>query len=82
MMDISNSSKVILIWDNLNTKSIFIPHFFKLIFSWKEQFAVESGSFLDFAKSYTKFGLNINKDGDLEYREWAPSAKELSIVKL
>lgn len=45
-------------------------------------FASEAGSFLDFARSYNKFGLNINKDGELEYREWAPGAKEVSIVRL
>jgi 1,4-alpha-glucan branching enzyme len=47
---------------------------------WKEQFAAESGSFLEFVRSYKKFGLNINADGNLEYREWAPSAREVSIV--
>lgn len=41
---------------------------------------MEAGSFRDFARSYKKFGLNINAKGDLEYREWAPSARELSIV--
>jgi 1,4-alpha-glucan branching enzyme len=35
---------------------------------------------LDFAHSYKKFGLNVNEEGDLEYREWAPNAKELSLV--
>jgi hypothetical protein len=24
--------------------------------------------------------MNINQDGDLEYREWAPNAKEVSLV--
>jgi 1,4-alpha-glucan branching enzyme len=43
-------------------------------------FEAEAGTFLEFTRSYRKFGLNINKDGDLEYREWAPNAKELSIV--
>ena len=41
----------------------------------------EGGSLINFARnSYNRFGLNINKDGDLEYREWAPNAKEVSIV--
>jgi 1,4-alpha-glucan branching enzyme len=47
---------------------------------WIERFTQEAGSFIEFTRSYKKFGLNINKDGDLEYREWAPSARELSIV--
>ena len=38
---------------------------------------------VEFARqSYKTFGLNVNKDGDLEYREWAPNAKELSIVSI
>jgi hypothetical protein len=47
---------------------------------WIDRFTQEAGSFIEFTRSYKKFGLNINKDGDLEYREWAPSARELSIV--
>jgi len=47
--------------------------------SWMERFAGESGSFLDFTRSYNLFGLNLNKNGNLEYREWAPSARELSL---
>lgn len=49
-------------------------------FSLKGQFEGEAGSFTDFARSYKKFGLNINSDGKLEYREWAPGAKALSLV--
>lgn len=51
-----------------------------MIFRLKEQFAKNEGSFLEFAHSYKKFGLNINADGDLVYSEWAPAAKELSLV--
>lgn len=51
-----------------------------MICSWKKQFEGESGSFLDFTRSYKKFGVNLNADGDVEYREWAPSAKGLSLV--
>lgn len=43
-------------------------------------FEKDAGSLLDFAHSYNQFGLNINQDGDLEYREWAPNAKEVSLV--
>ena len=43
-------------------------------------FEKNAGSLLEFAHSYNKFGLNINQDGDLEYREWAPNAKEVSLV--
>jgi 1,4-alpha-glucan branching enzyme len=47
----------------------------------KGKFEHDGGSLREFARqSYQNFGLNINKNGDLEYREWAPNAKELSIV--
>jgi 1,4-alpha-glucan branching enzyme len=47
--------------------------------NWKTLFEKDYGSLLEFAHSYNKFGLNINQDGDLEYREWAPNAKEVSL---
>lgn len=31
------------------------------------------------AQSYKKFGLHITKTGQIQYREWAPSAKSLSL---
>lgn len=36
---------------------------------------------MDFTRSYKKYGLNINKNGDLEYKEWAPAAREVSLVR-
>ena len=30
-------------------------------------------------KSYEKYGLNLKANGDLEYNEWAPGAKGLTI---
>ena len=32
------------------------------------------------AQSYKKFGLHITPTGEVNYREWAPSAKSLSLV--
>ena len=49
-------------------------------YSWKGQFDKEAGSFLEFTRSYQRYGINLNKDGDLEYREWAPNAKGVSLV--
>ena len=34
------------------------------------------------AASYKNFGLHINQNGDVKYREWAPSAQALSLVSL
>ena len=30
---------------------------------------------MEFAKSYERYGVFINEDGDIQYREWAPGAK-------
>ena len=49
-------------------------------FSWRNLFETEAGSLLDFSMSYKRFGLNVNASGDLEYREWAPNARDLSLV--
>lgn len=48
--------------------------------SWINCFTGEAGSFANFARSYKRYGLNVNENGDIEYREWAPAAKELSLV--
>ena len=55
-----------------------------MAYRWLSKFASEgNGSLVEFARhSYKTFGLNVNKDGDLEYREWAPNAKEVSIVRI
>lgn len=50
-------------------------------FRYLSKFEDNEGGFLNFARSYKKFGLNINESGDLVYREWAPGAKQLSLVR-
>lgn len=52
----------------------------QVVYSYKETFTANEGSIANFARSYKKFGLNINQNGDLVYREWAPQAKGLSLV--
>jgi len=34
---------------------------------------------VEVSRSYKKFGLILLPNGDVSYREWAPSAKSLSI---
>ena len=51
------------------------------LYSWQGLFEKEKGSFREFSRSYETYGLFINKEGNLEYREWAPNAKALSIVR-
>lgn len=51
-----------------------------LTYSWMNKFIGNEGSILNFARSYERYGLNIDKDGNIVYREWAPAARELSLV--
>ena len=37
------------------------------------------GGLLNIARSYKKYGLNLQPNGDITYKEWAPSAKSISI---
>jgi len=47
---------------------------------WQKTFEGEGG-LLGISHSYKKFGLNLQSNGDITYKEWAPSAKALSIVR-
>ncbi len=40
------------------------------------------GGLLAVAQSYNKFGLHFQDNGEIHYREWAPSANALSIVSV
>jgi len=44
--------------------------------------ATNEGDFMKFARSYQRYGVFVNGDGDIEYREWAPAAKGLSLVNI
>ena len=50
--------------------------------NWKNTFTGNEGSVLNFARSYKRFGVNLNEDGNIVYREWAPQAKEISLVSI
>lgn len=50
-----------------------------LLARWMRAFDGEGG-LLELARSYKRFGLHLLSNGDISYREWAPSAKALSIV--
>ena len=49
------------------------------LFRWLKKFEPEGG-LLKVAESYKNFGLILQPNNDINYREWAPSAKALSIV--
>ena len=48
--------------------------------SYMNTFDGTEGGLIGFARSYQRYGIFVNADGDIEYREWAPGAKELSLV--
>lgn len=41
---------------------------------WKETIANTEGGYDQFTKGYLKFGLNVQPDNSIVYREWAPNA--------
>ena len=44
-----------------------------------QTFKDAEGGVLNIGRSYEKYGLNLKPNGDIEYVEWAPSAKSISI---
>lgn len=38
------------------------------------------GGYDSFSKAYLKFGFNVQPNGDIVYREWAPNAKETCLI--
>mmetsp|Transcript_6309 Transcript_6309/g.10706 ORF Transcript_6309/g.10706 Transcript_6309/m.10706 type:complete len:128 (-) Transcript_6309:2115-2498(-) len=46
---------------------------------WLQTFKDAEGGIASIARSYLKFGLNLRPNGDIEYSEWAPNAKGLTI---
>lgn len=43
---------------------------------WKDTIDSLEGGYDAFTKGYLKFGLNVQKDNSVIYREWAPNAIE------
>ena len=43
---------------------------------WKDRIQEVEGGYDAFTKGYLKFGLNVQKDNSVTYREWAPNAIE------
>ncbi|PFH51282.1 glycoside hydrolase family 13 protein [Amanita thiersii Skay4041] len=47
---------------------------------WKHIIQQQEGGYENFTNGYLKFGLNVTKQGEVLYREWAPNAKEAFLV--
>ena len=53
-----------------------IIHRHDLFRKWKDTIEEHEGGYDAFTKGYEKFGLVVQKDNSVIYREWAPNAKE------
>ncbi|KAI0321955.1 glycoside hydrolase [Amylostereum chailletii] len=47
---------------------------------WKDTISQHEGGYDAFTKGYEKFGFNVKQDGSVVYREWAPGAKEATLI--
>lgn len=47
---------------------------------WKADIQKNEGGYDAFSKGYEKFGFLVANDGTITYREWAPGAREASLI--
>ncbi|KAJ9295244.1 CAZyme family GH13 [Paecilomyces variotii] len=47
---------------------------------WIKAIEGSEGGLEKFSKGYEKFGLNVNANGDITYREWAPNAIQAYLI--
>ncbi|KAF8272144.1 glycoside hydrolase family 13 protein [Lactarius quietus] len=57
-----------------------IAHRYQLFRKWKDTIQEHEGGYDSFTKGYLKYGLNLNEDASLTYREWAPNAVEAVLI--
>ncbi|CAG8573050.1 1876_t:CDS:10 [Diversispora eburnea] len=48
--------------------------------SWVDNINKNEGGYDPFTRGYEKFGINVDKNGDIIYREWAPGAQSASLI--
>ncbi|CAG7942356.1 unnamed protein product [Penicillium salamii] len=53
---------------------------YQLVEKWAKDINDHEGGLDKFSKGYETFGLHAQPNGDVTYREWAPNAKEASLV--
>ncbi|KAF9518695.1 glycoside hydrolase family 13 protein [Hydnum rufescens UP504] len=61
----------------------FIPGIstrYDLYEKWKRHIQTTEGGYDAFSKGYLKFGFNVEEDGTVLYREWAPNATEAYLI--
>lgn len=47
---------------------------------WKDTFQDHEGGYDKFTKGYLRFGFNVDKNGEVVYREWAPNARQANLI--
>ena len=61
----------------------FIPGIaarYDLYEKWKSHIQTTEGGYDAFSKGYLKFGFNVEEDGTVVYREWAPNATQAYLI--
>ncbi|EGO02048.1 glycoside hydrolase family 13 protein [Serpula lacrymans var. lacrymans S7.3] len=57
-----------------------ISHRQVLFQKWKSTIDQYEGGYEKFTRGFEKMGLNVNQSGEVVYREWAPNAKEATLI--
>lgn len=57
-----------------------IAHRHGRFMQWKNTIDQYEGGYETFTKGYRRFGLNIDANNVITYREWAPNAKEAVLI--
>lgn len=57
-----------------------IVHRHDLFRQWKDKIEQHEGGYEGFSTGYNKFGLILQANGDVVYREWAPNATEAYLI--
>ncbi|KAJ5855631.1 Alpha-amylase C-terminal all beta [Penicillium soppii] len=57
-----------------------LKHRYQVVETWAKTINENEGGLDKFSKGYETFGLHAQPNGDIKYREWAPNAKEASLV--
>ncbi|KAH9938639.1 glycoside hydrolase [Fomitopsis serialis] len=65
-------------WLEPNVPAIIHRH--DLFRKWKDTIEQSEGGYDSFTKGYLKYGLLVNPDGSVTYREWAPNVKEAVFI--
>ncbi|KGO78212.1 Alpha-amylase, C-terminal all beta [Penicillium italicum] len=57
-----------------------LKHRYQVVEDWTKTINETEGGLDKFSKGYETFGLHAQPNGEIKYQEWAPNAKEASLV--